>query len=214
MSPKHQGGLVGRPRDSLTSQEQILLAALVRFVKSGYHGTTIRQIAGEAGVSVPGLYHHFPSKLALLEQLIDDTMDDLIEATEAAYAAAPNDPVSRLSAVVSAHVWFHCDRPEESFVGNTELRSLSRKGRVRTVAKRDHQQRIFDRTIEEGAASGVFAVTTPREASRAIVTMCTAVATWYHRDGPASAEQIVNTYRDLSLNMAGFAGSGRRSRAA
>jgi Tetracyclin repressor-like, C-terminal domain len=31
--------------------------------------------------------------------------------------------------------------------------------------------------------------------------MCTAVASWYHRDGPSSAAEIVDTYSDLTLNF-------------
>src|SRR4051794_1925062 len=113
MALHHESGLIGRDPDSLSSDEVILLAALRCFVQKGYHGTTIREVATRAGVSVPGLYHHFPSKLALLERLIDDTMDDLIELTERALAGAARNPPARLDAVVVAHVRFHCERPEE-----------------------------------------------------------------------------------------------------
>jgi AcrR family transcriptional regulator len=204
MKLHHAGGLIGRDPATLTSQEQILLAALQCFVERGYHGTTIRQIATRAGVSVPGLYHHFGSKLDLLEQLIDDTMDDLIEQTDAALGAAGEDPVDRFTAVIVAHVGFHCDRPEESFVGNTELRSLSPPARRRIIGKRDRQQRLFDLVVENGVSAGAFTTGAPLEASRAIVTMCTAVANWYRRGGPLTAEEIVGTYRDLALNTVGF----------
>ncbi len=65
MGRDHASGLIGRRPNELTSQERVLLAALECFVERGYHGTTIRQIANRAGVSVPGLYHHYASKLAL-----------------------------------------------------------------------------------------------------------------------------------------------------
>ena len=100
----HAGGLSARGPEELTSHERALVAALDCFVERGYHGTTIRQIAGRAGVSVPGLYHHFPSKLALLERLIDDTMDDLVATTAAALSEAGGEPAERFVAVVDAHV--------------------------------------------------------------------------------------------------------------
>jgi AcrR family transcriptional regulator len=205
MELHHASGLFGCGL-KLTSQERVLLAALECFVERGYHGTTIRQIANRAGVSVPGLYHHFPSKLALLEQLIDDTMDDLIATTEGALVAAGPDPVERLSAVLEAHVRFHCERVEESFVGNTELRSLSAPMLRRVLAKRDRQQRMFDELIGPGVADGVFNVDEPALASRAVVTMCTGVANWYQRSGPLSPDDIVRVYRELVLNTLGFAG--------
>jgi AcrR family transcriptional regulator len=200
----HTGGLFGRDPATLSSSDQILLAALECFVERGYHGTTIRQVATRAGVSVPGLYHHFPSKLTLLERLIDGTMDDLIEQTESALEGAGDDPVDRFNAVVVAHVQFHCARPEESFVGNTELRSLSAHARRRIIGKRDRQQRIFDAVVDGGVRDGVFHVSEPLEASRAIVSMCTAVANWFRRTGPMTADEIVDTYRDLALNTVGF----------
>jgi AcrR family transcriptional regulator len=138
-------GLIGKDPRALSSDEAILLAALLRFVEKGYHGATIREVAQRSGVSVAGLYHHFPSKLELLERLIDKTMDDLIATTENAQADARFDPAAQLESVVVAHVFFHCHRPEESFVGNSELRSLSDDGRRRIVGKRDRQQRIVDK---------------------------------------------------------------------
>lgn len=39
-----------------------LRAALVVFARHGYHGASIRSIAEAAGLSVPGLYHHYRSK--------------------------------------------------------------------------------------------------------------------------------------------------------
>jgi AcrR family transcriptional regulator len=212
MKLQHEGGLLGRDPASLTSEEQILRAALECFVAKGYHGTTIRSIAAQCGLSVPGLYHHFSSKSALLERLIDDTMDDLLATTEDALAQADGGPLERFDAVVMAHVRFHCERPEESFIGNSELRSLSPPARKRTVAKRDRQQRIFDTVVHDGRAAGLFRVPADHEASRAIVTMCTAVATWYRRNGPLSADEIVAIYSQLARNVvrSGEASNARR----
>src|SRR5256885_294395 len=83
------------------------------------------------------------------------------------------------------------------------LRRVSRGARRGIIGKRDRQQRIFDEVVEDGGRAGAFAIAEPLEASRAIVTMCTAVASWYRRTGPMSAEQIVDTYRDLALNIVG-----------
>src|SRR5881275_1301446 len=80
--------------------DQILEAALDTFAAKGYHGATIREIAGRANVSVAGLYHHFPSKQRLLERVMADTMDDLIAATEAMVNEAGEDPRARLEAAV------------------------------------------------------------------------------------------------------------------
>ena len=188
----------------LSIREQILDAALEAFAEKGYHGATIREIAARSGVSVAGLYHHFPSKQRLLEHLMADTMDRLIAVTEATVREAADNPRARLEAAVAAHVRFHIDYQRESFVGNTELRSLEDECRAEVVRKRDHQREIFRRAVLDGVRQGVFTVGLPEEAGRAIVTMCTAVATWYRAHGPLDAEEIVRRYRQLALLVVGY----------
>jgi AcrR family transcriptional regulator len=48
------------------SRDAILLAASQLFARHGYRGTSLASIAEAAGLSQPGLLHHFPSKKALL----------------------------------------------------------------------------------------------------------------------------------------------------
>ena len=43
----------------------ILQAAHDLFIKQGYHGTSMRQIARDAGIALGGLYNHFTSKEAV-----------------------------------------------------------------------------------------------------------------------------------------------------
>lgn len=52
------------------SQGAILQAALRLFSKQGYRGTSIREIALEAGLSTGNVYHHFPDKEALFTTLL------------------------------------------------------------------------------------------------------------------------------------------------
>lgn len=56
------------PEPIMTSTE-ILQAAHELFVRQGYHGTSMRQIAGQAGIALGGIYNHFPSKEALFREV-------------------------------------------------------------------------------------------------------------------------------------------------
>jgi AcrR family transcriptional regulator len=49
---------------------QILQAATHLFVQQGYHGTSMRQVALEAGIALGGIYNHFPSKEALFVAIL------------------------------------------------------------------------------------------------------------------------------------------------
>jgi TetR/AcrR family transcriptional regulator, repressor of fatR-cypB operon len=46
-----------------------MAAALECFVERGFHGTAIPQIAAKAGVAAGTMYHYFPSKEALVNEL-------------------------------------------------------------------------------------------------------------------------------------------------
>ena len=60
--------------DSLSKGEQtrqaILDAAWSLFTEQGFHGTSMRQIAGRAGITVGGIYNHFESKEQIFDHLL------------------------------------------------------------------------------------------------------------------------------------------------
>ena len=47
------------------------LTAYHAWLDQGYHGTSMRQIATEAGIAVGGIYNHFASKEAIFETLLE-----------------------------------------------------------------------------------------------------------------------------------------------
>jgi AcrR family transcriptional regulator len=54
------------------SRDKILRAAEALFSRKGFHGTGLREVADEAGVSVGNIYNHFATKEALFEALLHD----------------------------------------------------------------------------------------------------------------------------------------------
>lgn len=82
---------------------RILASALASFVEQGYHGTTTRDLASGAGMSVPGVYHHYRSKQDVLMALMLDVMGDLLRRTRAALAEVDGAyPATRFDALVRA----------------------------------------------------------------------------------------------------------------
>ncbi|MBY4128370.1 TetR/AcrR family transcriptional regulator [Rhodococcus fascians] len=180
-----------------------LASALTMFVVQGYHGTSVRQIAAGAGLSVPGLYHHFPSKQALLVGIMDVSMDELLDRTRSAEDGAGTSPSDRFDAVVESLLLFHIHRRDAAFVCSTEIRSLDPANRAAYIAKRDEEQRLLDSIVADGVESGVFDTPHPVDASRAVTTMCVGLATWYRPDGPMSPGQLVGVYLDIARRTVG-----------
>ena len=101
----------------------ILAAALDAIVEVGYHGTSIRKIADRAGLSVPGVYHHYSSKHALLVGIMEFGMEDLWVRTQAAITEAGGDITKEFELYVECMVLFHASRPELAWTALNEIRS-------------------------------------------------------------------------------------------
>lgn len=180
-----------------------LASALAKFVEQGYHGTSVREIAAGAGLSVPGLYHHFPSKQALLVGIMDASMKELLDRSRSAESGAGSSPSDRFDAVVESLLLFHIHRRAAAFVCSTEIRSLEPANRAAYIAQRDEEQRILDAIVAEGVDDGSFDTPHPADASRAVTTMCVGVATWYHPDGPLTPSELVSVYLDIARRTVG-----------
>jgi len=70
----HRSGALHRRRTQAERthqrKEQVIRAAIRFFGQDGYHGARLADIAKAAGVTEPGLLHHFPSKAHLLMEVL------------------------------------------------------------------------------------------------------------------------------------------------
>ncbi|MHA6783661.1 helix-turn-helix domain-containing protein [Pseudonocardia saturnea] len=182
--------------------DPVLRAALDEFLAIGYHGATVRGIAARAGLSVSGIYHYYTSKQHMLVAILDLTMADLLARARAAYAEG-RDPVERFCLLVENLVLYHTHRRELGFVGAAEMRSFEPANRARIAELRTVQQRMVDHEVAEAVRLGRFRADHPHEAARAVVTMCTALPTWWRPDGPLSPEQVAAQYVGFARQMMG-----------
>lgn len=179
-------------------RDAVLAAAIENFTARGYHGTSMRDIAGSAGLSPAAIYHHFDSKQAILQAVMVAAMTDVIAATRSALIAADPGPAAQLEAVMGAWVLFHTTRQADALIGASELRSLDAEGRRIVVALRDEQETVFRDIIVRGVELGEFAIPHPREAARAVINMGYSIASWYRADGPVGPAEMADRYRLLA----------------
>lgn len=182
----------------------ILQAALERFVHDGFHGTSIRHLAQAAGLSVPGLYHHYESKQAILAEIDRLAMEDLWNRSVAALADGPQEPIARFERLVECLLLFHAQQSNIAFIAFSEIRSLQGETREAHIAARDRQQQLLDEVVAECVADGSFATKFPRDASRAITTICTGVSQWYRRGGELDPTGVAERYGEICRHAAGI----------
>src|SRR6266545_4034673 len=80
-------------------EARILRAAVVCFARQGYYGTTVEEIAAEAGIAKGAAYVYFPSKEAIFLALYDTwgcTLREEIMAALATLTPAERDSVRRM----------------------------------------------------------------------------------------------------------------------
>src|SRR5580698_313272 len=108
----------------------LLAAASTEFAERGFDGTSIRDIAARAGVSLSALYHYYPGKQALLAAILDEGMDDYLGRCQAALAATGPGPAERLTALVTATVRYRAERSVSSLILINEARALTTSDRA------------------------------------------------------------------------------------
>jgi AcrR family transcriptional regulator len=83
------------------TRERLVAAARELFGEHGYDGTSIEAVLERAGVKRGALYHHFESKQALFDAVLDRVISDVAQAVAEA-ARAETDPVESLRAGCAA----------------------------------------------------------------------------------------------------------------
>ncbi|SIS94434.1 TetR/AcrR family transcriptional regulator [Alicyclobacillus vulcanalis] len=194
------------PRPS--QKDQILAAARKLFSEKGYHGTTIREIAVEAGVLSGSLYAHIETKEDLLFEIADEGAEAFLLAARAVEAKWRN-PVDRLREGLRAHIRVVADKQESAKVFFHEWRALSEERRKVIQAKRDRYEGHWRKWIEDGMAEGTVRSADPKFVRLCLLSVANWVYQWYQPGGDLTPEQISDHFWALL-----FAGIGDEKAAA
>lgn len=87
----------GRHRRGQATKAAIVEHARDLFARLGYDGTSVEAILRQAGVARGALYHHFPTKEAVFEAVVEEEVRKVAQAAMRA-AGAADDPVAGLLA--------------------------------------------------------------------------------------------------------------------
>ena len=88
-----------------TRREQILSTAAELFAARGFHGVSVVDLGRACGISGPALYRHFPSKDAMLAEMLVSISEELL-AVGRERVAESADPREAVRALVNWHIDF------------------------------------------------------------------------------------------------------------
>ncbi len=116
---------------------QILDTAAQLFAERGFHGVSVVELGAACGISGPALYKHFPSKDAMLAEMLVDISEELLRVGRARSRDAA-DPVAAVRALVDWHVEFALRHKPLIVVQDRDWASLPEDARekVRTLQRR------------------------------------------------------------------------------
>ena len=182
--------------DIRSVRERILAAAVQLFAQYGYHAATMRDIARISGIQAASIYYHYPSKQALLVEIMDTHMRDLNANLQRIMQESL--PVEqRLHEAIANHIRLHTTYKAEFFIIDTEIRALEEEQRGAILTLRDQYEMQIQGLLGEGMEQGIFRQVDIKVASYALIAMCTEVATWFRPDGRLSVQQVIDLYTQM-----------------
>ena len=181
-----------------TTRNRILEEAAGLFRREGFNGASMQDLAAVVGITKSTLYHHFPSKQALLSEILELTVGRVTPALEA-IAEADLSASARLRQAAVRHVveLIHDQDNVACFI--EEGRFLAPEYRQSHIAKRDRYEQHFRRIVADGIRAGEFRQMDVRLASQAVLGMCNSMAAWYRPDGDFGPDEIAEQFGELAV---------------
>ena len=184
-------------------------AAVVVIGENGYEGASTRDMAARAGVSAAALFHHFPSKLDLLREFIEESYDVILARIDRRLADAGPTPPERLDEIVGTLIasTLHDEFAQlASTVAWREYTRLAPPARLLIEEKRAELRGLVEGVIEDGRATGEFAVADVGEAAWAITTL--AMTLWEPNvANRMSMLDLIAVYQGFARSIAGGRGA-------
>ena len=115
---------------TMARRDEILETAAELFAARGFHGVSVADIGAACGISGPALYKHFPSKDAVLAEMLVEISERLLQVGTERSAAAP-DATAALAALVEWHVDFALRHRPLIVVQDRDWQSLPVEARER-----------------------------------------------------------------------------------
>jgi AcrR family transcriptional regulator len=141
--------LTGKRRD------QFVAAAAELFGRNGFHTTTIKEIAQQAGVSTGLIYTYVKTKEDVLFMVLQNVLDGYTREIPKAIAGVTN-PIARFCRTVRAYCEVVDANPDATLLAYRETKSLRSEQKALIKQKELDSNRLIIHCVEECVAAGYF----------------------------------------------------------
>jgi AcrR family transcriptional regulator len=185
-----------------TRRGELLDIAAKLFAERGFKNTTVRDIADAAGILSGSLYHHFDSKEAMVDELLDSFQQSLWEEYDS-IEASDRTPMEKQVAVVRASYDAIDSYHSEVAIFQNDADWLGGLGdRFAYLAERHALSRqVWLTRLQEGMASGDLKSDLDLELAYRFIRDTVWVAVrWYRPGGELTAERVADQYLSILLD--------------
>jgi AcrR family transcriptional regulator len=193
-------------RRAAARPEEILEAALSEFAERGFDAARMEDIAKRAGISKAAIYLYFPSKMAVLEALIEARVAPLAQQAQTLAAAGKAAPLHALRALASVAAARLAD-PANFAVPRLVIGLSGRFPKLAEYYRRNVVEKAraaIETLLDAAMAEGSLRRVDKAAAVRAFVGPLMFEALWTHvlmgPSGFADAQSTVENHFDILLN--------------
>ena len=176
--------------------DHLLRTAARVFARSGYHSTSMRDLAAASGMSLAGMYYYVRGKEELLALVQERCFQQVMDGARAVLADVV-DPVERLQAFVRHHVLFFTAHMAEMKVLSHESDSLSGSAALALRARKKSYAKLLNDLV--GALRRDAAPSERGLAAYGVFGMRNWIYTWYRPGGAVAPEQLAEQLSDLAV---------------
>lgn len=180
--------------DQYQRRREVFDTAIALFLQKGFHETTMREIALNAGIPKSTLYDSFQTKDEILTSFMEEEVNDLLHRVR---PIADKDRPSgeKLREIMLLHLQYLIDRRDVYLKLTFEFQRLSAASQRRIQVKRHEYQDLLCCLIEDAVREGSFRPVSPLLAVHTLLSMLPLAI--YTTRPTGTPEQMMNEVMDI-----------------
>jgi AcrR family transcriptional regulator len=204
---KHTPARRKSPAPAVSTRTRIDSGAAQLFVRNGYDGTSMRDLARNLGLRPSSIYGHVKSKQELLFRVMERLMDEMLTRANEALKA-DGEPQELVRRLVVTNI---CQPgPYETALLQSGLKSLQPSYRAAITRKQREYRNLWLRILTDGNNRGVFNIEDPKLAFLGIDGALIHIERWFSPSGRLTRLDVAEVFVGWVLNSLGFQQSAER----
>jgi len=192
---------------AVSTRTRIDSGAAQLFVRNGYDGTSMRDLARNLGLRPSSIYGHVKSKQELLFRVMERLMDEVLTRANEALKAG-GEPEELVRSLIVTNI---CQPgPYETALLQSGLKNLRPSHRVSIARKQREYRNRWLRVLNDGNQRGVFNIKDPKLAFLGIDGALTHIERWFSPSGRLTRLQVAEVFVDWILKSLDFQQPAKR----